>query len=92
MCGAKRGQEIQRCRTKYNKNGSRAVSVCMCVSLSVCVRVFAGLITITRPRTSLDGLLNVSYGLAIGWYFLSASVCLSLFSLSGGEKKQSCLQ
>lgn len=75
---------------KYNAaepNTIKMDCVCLCVYVCVCVRVFAGLITITRPRTSLDGLLNVSYGLAIGWYFLSASVCLSLLLLSDWEKK-----
>ncbi len=80
MCGAKRGQEIQRCRPKYNKNG-----LCVCVF----VGVFAGLVTITGPWTSLEGLLNVSCGLAIGWYALSlslsVSVCLSFLVFFQGK-------
>ena len=72
MCGTKRGQEIQRCRPKYNKNG-------LCVHVSVFVGVFAGLVTITGPWTSLEGLLNVSYRLAIGWCSLSLSLSLFTF-------------
>lgn len=68
-------ERIQGYGPKYNKNGL-CEGVCVCVY----VGIFAGLVAITRPWPSLDGLLNVSCGFTVGWYSPSASVCLSFFS------------
>lgn len=68
---------------KYNAADPNTIKMdCVCV----CVGVFAGLVTITRPWTSLGRLLNVSYGLTIGWCSLSASVCLSFVAFRSREK------
>ena len=78
---------------KYNAADPNTIKMdCVCVF----VGVFAGLVTITGPWTSLEGLLNVSCGLAIGWYSLSLSLHLrlSFFSsfLTGKKKTLTCLQ